>query len=97
MGADTSSHQTHALSGTFASVVHSSHTAKSRGFNNRTAQTYAKVNVTNNEDWWTGCQTLGFVHDVPASGVAMIPDGNYREAGARHLRSPKAEETATVR
>ena len=46
---------------------------------------------------WTGCQTLGFVHDVPASGVVMIPNGNYREAGERHLRRAKGEETVTVR
>ena len=46
-----------------------------------------------NECWWTRCPTRGFLHDAPASGQAMIPDGNYREAGARHLRSAKTEDT----
>ena len=55
-----------------------------------------KQGVDSNEHRWTSCQTRGFVHDVPASGVAMIPDGNYREAGARYLRSAKAEATGTV-
>ena len=49
------------------------------------------VGVPNNEHRWTSGQTLGFVLDVPASGVVTIPDGNCREAGARHLRSAIAK------
>ena len=39
------------------------------GFFHRAAQ---KVGVDSNEHWRTSCQKRGFVHDVPASGVATI-------------------------
>ena len=57
---------------------------------------HVKVSVPNHKHRWTSSQTRGFVHDVPASGVATIPDGIYREAGAKRLRNAIAKETGNA-
>ena len=45
--------------------------------------------IDSKEHWWTSCQTRGFVDDVLASGVATIPDGNYRSA--RYHQGPATD------
>ena len=89
-------------------VVGTHHEVKKKGYdqkshNNSWADGCGLVKPPNSRiEWltrsrWTSYQTRGFVHDVPASGVATIRHGNYRESGARRLRSAIAKETGKVR
>ena len=95
MGAALLNHQTHAPSGAFAPMVWR---LCAKSFCIFPPSCTREGRGDSEEYWWTSCQTRGFVPDVPASGVATIPRRQlYREAGARHLRSAKAERTGTAR